>query len=76
MKKKVEQTIVVKPILLKPLKAKLMDAMHKVLKENKAELTIKIERIVNKSIKKIVKKIDKQFKKAVKISKSNLQKNY
>ncbi len=46
-----------------PLKEKLLVAVNKVLKDNKAELTGKIEKVVKKSVKRIVKKTDKQFKK-------------
>jgi uncharacterized protein (DUF1810 family) len=47
----------------KLLKSKLIAVVHKVLKDNKTELTDKIEKVVNKSVKKIVKKIDKKAKK-------------
>ena len=50
----------------KPLKEKLLVAVNKVLKDNDAELTDKIEKVVKKSIKRIVKKTDKQTKKALK----------
>jgi hypothetical protein len=55
-----------KSIITKPLKVKLIAAVHKVLKDNKSALTDKIQKVVNKSIKKIVKKTDKQIKKALK----------
>lgn len=44
----------------KALKGKLLAAVNKVLKENKADLTNKIERAVKKSIKQIVKKTGKK----------------
>jgi hypothetical protein len=66
MVKKVVKTAMVKPSIEKPLREKLMLAVHKVLKDNKSELTDKIQKVVNKSIKKIVKKTDKQIKKALK----------
>lgn len=56
----------IKPVLPKPLKEKLIAAVHKVLKDNKAELTEKMQKVVNKFSKKIVKKTDKQIKKALK----------
>lgn len=55
-----------KPIITKPLKTKLIAAVHKVLINNQSELTDKIQKVVNKSIKRIVKKTDQQIKKALK----------
>jgi hypothetical protein len=40
----------------KVLKAKLIAAVKKVLKENNSLLTVKIEKVVNRSVKKIIKK--------------------
>jgi len=51
---------------IKLLKEKLLVAVNKVLKDNKTELTNKIESVVMKSINRIVKKSDKQFTKALK----------
>lgn len=51
---------------IKLLKEKLLAAVNKVLKDNKTELTNKIESVVMKSINRIVKKSDKQFAKALK----------
>ena len=51
---------------LKPLKEGLLEAVNKVLKENKADFTNKIEKIVKKSIKKIIKRNNKQIKKVLK----------
>lgn len=65
MKKKEIILKEVKPSVAKTLKSKLIAAVHKVLKDNKAELTYKIEKVVNKSIKKIVKKTDKKILKAI-----------
>ena len=67
MKKKAAKPITVKPSVAKSLKEKLMAAVHNVLKDNKSELTNKIQKVINKSIKKIVKKTDKQIKKALKV---------
>jgi ElaB/YqjD/DUF883 family membrane-anchored ribosome-binding protein len=53
------------PSVAKPLTDKLMAAVHKVLKANKSELTDKMQKVVNKSIKKIVKNTDKQIQKAL-----------
>ena len=53
----------VKPALAKPLKDNLLMAIVKVLHESKTELTDKIQKVVNKSIKKIVKKTDTQVRK-------------
>jgi hypothetical protein len=39
----------------KVLKEKLLLAVKKILKDNNAQLTVKIEKLVNKSVKKIVK---------------------
>ncbi len=50
---------------IKPLKEKLLEAVNKVLTDNKSNLTNKIEKLVKKSIKRIVKKSDKQIKKAL-----------
>lgn len=47
----------------KTLKEKLITAVNKVLQANKSDLTNKIEKVVNKSMKKIVKSTDKQIKK-------------
>lgn len=65
MKKKETVEITVKPSEANSLKSKLIEAVHKVFKDNKAELTKKIEKVVNKSIKKIVKKTDKKIKEAI-----------
>jgi uncharacterized protein (DUF1810 family) len=65
MEKKFLKSATVKPSVVKTLKEKMIVAVHKVLKDNKAELTDKIQKVVNKSIKKIVKKTDKQIKKAL-----------
>lgn len=46
---------------IKPLKEKLLEAVNKVLTNNKSDLTKKINKIVKKSIKKIVKKTKKQI---------------
>lgn len=54
-----------KPVITKSLKEKLVMAVHKVLKDNKSELSDKIEKVINKSIKKIVKKTDKKIIKAL-----------
>lgn len=62
--KKIEPKTV-KPNVVKSLKSKLIGAVHKALKDNKVELTDKIQKVVNKSIKKIVKKTDEKLKKAV-----------
>lgn len=45
---------------IKSLKGKLLVAIKKVLKDNKSDLTNKIEKIVKKSIKNIVKKTGKK----------------
>jgi hypothetical protein len=66
MKNKEVKPLLVKPSNIKSLKDKLIAAVHKVLNENKAELTFKIEKLVKKSIKRIVKKTDNQIKKALK----------
>lgn len=50
----------------KPLKEKLLEAINKVLKDNKAGFTNKIEKAVKKSIKRIVKKTNNQIKNPVK----------
>lgn len=63
MKKKKSKRI--KPSTAKSLKSKLITAVHKVLRNNKSELTDKIQKVVNKSIKKIVKKTDKKIKKVM-----------
>ncbi|KOY84459.1 hypothetical protein AD998_20920 [bacterium 336/3] len=65
MEKKFLKSATVKPSVVKTLKEKMIVVVHKVLKDNKAELTDKIQKVVNKSIKKIVKKTDKQIKKAL-----------
>jgi flagellar biosynthesis/type III secretory pathway protein FliH len=65
MEKKFLKSETVKPSVVKTLTEKMIAAVHKVLKDNKAELTDKIQKVVNKSIKKIVKKTDKQIKKAL-----------
>ena len=69
MKKKVIETITITPTVLKPLDEKLRAAVQKVLLEYKTELTDKIEKVINNSIRKIVKKTDKQIKKALKSKK-------
>jgi ElaB/YqjD/DUF883 family membrane-anchored ribosome-binding protein len=51
---------------IKTLKEKLLEAVNKVLIDNKANLTNKIEKVVKKSIKRIVKKTNKQIKKTPK----------
>ena len=66
MKKKAIETITITPAIVLPLQDKLIAAVEKVLKENKSELTDKIQKVVNKSTKKIMKKIDKHIKKALK----------
>jgi hypothetical protein len=48
-----------------PLKTKLLTAVNKVLKDNKAVLTKNMNKVVRKSVKRIVKKTDKQFKNAI-----------
>jgi len=58
---------IAKTVPAKPLKDKLIVVVHKVLKENKSELTDKIQKEINKSIKKIEKKTDKQIEKALNI---------
>ncbi len=68
MKKKEISPKKVKPSVAKSLTSKLIAAVHKVLKANKAELTNKIEKVVNKSIKKIVKNTDKKIKKEIVIA--------
>lgn len=68
MKKKETIPTTVKPLVTKSLKSKLIAAVHKVLQDNKAELTDKIQKVVNKSIKKIVKKTDKKIKKAIDVT--------
>ena len=60
--KKIEKTVPAKP-----LKDKLIAAVHKVLIENKSVLTDKIQKVINKSIKKITKKTGKQIEKALNI---------
>ena len=57
---------ILKPLISKSLKVKLIAAVNKVLKDNKSELTDKIQKVIDKSIKKIVKRTDKQIKKALK----------
>jgi hypothetical protein len=49
-------------IKIKSLKEKLLEAVNRVLKSNKLNVTNKIEKTVKKSIKGIVKKTDKQIK--------------
>lgn len=51
----------------KTLKEKLTAAVNKILQDNKSELTNKIEKVVNRSIKKIVRKTDKQIKMQLKV---------
>ncbi len=63
MKKK--DPIKTNPPVTKSMKSKLVAAVHHVLEDNKAELTDKIQKVVNKSIKKMVKKIDKKLVKAM-----------
>jgi len=46
---------------IKPLKVKLMEAVNKVLLENKSEITKKIDKAVRKSVKRIVKKTEKKI---------------
>ena len=57
---------ILKPLISKSLKVKLIAAVNKVLKDNKSELTDKIQKAVKKSIKKIVKKTDSEIKKTLK----------
>jgi predicted transcriptional regulator len=68
MKKKETTPITRKPAVVKSLKFKLIAAVHKVLKDNKSELTDKIQKVVDKSIKRIVKKTDKKIKKAIELA--------
>lgn len=68
MKKKEKVPTAVKQFAAKSLKSKLMTAVHKVLKANKAELSAKIEKVINKSINKIVKKTDQEIKKAIAVT--------
>jgi hypothetical protein len=56
----------VKKTKSKPLKGKLIAAVHKVFKANKSDLTAKIQKVINKSVNKIVKNTDKEIKKALK----------
>jgi len=69
MKTKKTNPTAEKTSVSKSLKSKMITAIHKVLKNNKDELTDKIEKVVNKSIKKIVKKTDKKIKKAIESTK-------
>jgi hypothetical protein len=46
---------------IKPLKVKLMEAVNKVLHENKSVITEKIDKAVRKSVKRIVKKTEKKI---------------
>jgi hypothetical protein len=55
-----------KKIEVKPLKEKLMDAVNKVLQDNKAELTNKIDKVVRKSVKKIAKKTEHKITQTLK----------
>lgn len=66
MVKKILKQAVVKPPLVRSLKKELIAAVHKVLKDNKTELTEKIEKTVSKGIQKIVRKTDEQIRKALK----------
>ncbi len=50
---------------VKPLQQKLLEAVNNVLKDNKSDLTNKIEKVVKKSVKRIVKKTDSQIKKVL-----------
>lgn len=61
MDKKVVKPLPVKPSVTKTIKEKLKAAVYKVLKDNKYDLSKKIEKAINKSAKKIVKKINKQI---------------
>lgn len=67
MEKNVVKSLKIKTSIANSLQAQLKIAVHKVLRENKSELTEKIRNIINKSIKKIAKKTDKQIKKTLKI---------
>lgn len=64
MKKNMEKKEIiparVKPSSTTTLKEKLHNSVHKVLINNKTDLTKKIEKVVKKSIKRIVKKVNKQ----------------
>jgi len=61
MVNKAVKPVKVKPSIVRSLKEKLMTAVHKILKDNKSEMTNKIQKVVNKSIKKIVKKANKEI---------------
>lgn len=65
MKKKELAPKKVKSSVAKSLESNLISAVYKVLKDNKAELTDKIKKVVSKSIRKIVKKTDKQIIKVI-----------
>lgn len=45
---------------IKPLKVKLLEAINRVLKNNKSDLTNKMEKVVKKSTKGITKRSKKQ----------------
>jgi hypothetical protein len=66
MEKKTVKPVSVKIVLAKPLKLKLIAAVHKVLNDNEAELTDEIKKVVKKSVKRIAKKTDAQINKALK----------
>lgn len=66
MKKKEISPKKVKLSVAATLKSKLTAAVHKVLKDNRAELINKVEIVVNQSMKKIMKKTDKKIIKAIK----------
>lgn len=50
----------------KTLTEELLEAVNKVLKDNESDLTIKIKKVIKKSIKRIVKKMDNQIAKVIK----------
>jgi hypothetical protein len=44
-----------------PLKERLLQAIHQVLKDSKADLTEKMEKVIRKSVRRIVKKTARQL---------------
>lgn len=54
------------PVAVKTLKVKLFEAIGRVLKSNKSSLTVKMEKLLKKSVKRIAKRAKKQAQKAVK----------
>ena len=72
MEKKVKKPItkvlpkVIKKKEIKPLKEILLEAVNKVLTDNKVILSKKIEKLVKKSVKRIVKRTEKQNNKTIK----------